>query len=86
MEGNSLDNPYEERDFSKLSYADLKKLKKKRREILADNTEKLQDVVMNKWMKKTDRDQYLDFDENVLFSYAVQKKNQELLRFFGRRR
>lgn len=62
---DSFDNPYEERDFSKLSYADLKKLKAKRKENLANNQDKLREVQLSKWMRKNDKEHFLDFEEEV---------------------
>lgn len=77
----NLDNPYEERDFSKLSYEELKALKAKRKENLSANNEKLRDVKMSKWMRTTDREKYMDFEESVRVVQAVQKENKDLLRF-----
>ena len=61
MKGDAGDG---ERDYSKMSYKELKALKKERKETLKANEDKLREAETRKWMRNTSKDQYLDFDED----------------------
>jgi 16S rRNA C967 or C1407 C5-methylase (RsmB/RsmF family) len=57
-------DPYQEQDFSKLTYEQLKNLKKNRKDILNANNEKLREVQLNKWMVKTNKEHFFDFEKS----------------------